>query len=446
MLKQNDLSQRFSEHLAQLQQHVRQILESHFLQSIWIYAGVSYRYFQDDLTAPFKINPHFNYFFPYAKAENSWLYLDGVNKPKIYFYAPQDYWHCAPTPPTEAFFSEAFDWVIFHDAQDIAKWIENPTVCLFIGEDEELAKSLGFGAINSQKALNILHFARSIKTEFEIEQLYQAQFPALKGHHAAKQAFLEGRSEREIHLAYLQASGQLESELPYGNIVALNAHAAILHYTELELFAPSSRHSFLIDAGATHLNYASDITRTYAADPQSEFAALIKAVDGFKHEIIQQMRVGVNYLQYHTQMHQWMAKLLHDFDFVRLSPEQIFEEGISRAFFPHGLGHLLGLQVHDVGGFMQNARGTQKRPPEAYPSLRCLRDLQPGMVLTIEPGFYFIEMLLAPWKSSHLGHTFNWQKIADFSVYGGIRSEDNIVIRPEGAENLTEKALITLNA
>lgn len=130
MLKQKDLSQRFSEHLAQLQQHVRQILESHFLQGIWIHAGVSYRYFQDDLTAPFKINPHFNYFFPYAKAENSWLYLDGVNKPKIYFYAPQDYWHCAPTPPTEAFFSEAFDWVIFHDAQDIAKWIENPTASL----------------------------------------------------------------------------------------------------------------------------------------------------------------------------------------------------------------------------------------------------------------------------------------------------------------------------
>ena len=55
-------------------------------------------------------------------------------------------------------------------------------------------------------------------------------------------------------------------------------------------------------------------------------------------------------------------------------------------------------------------------------------------------------MLLAAWKSSHLGHTFNWQKIADFSAYGGIRSEDNIVIRPEGAENLTEKALVTLNA
>ena len=67
MLKQNDLSQRFSEHLAQLQQHVRQILESHFLQGIWIHAGVSYRYFQDDLTAPFKINPHFNYFFRMLK-------------------------------------------------------------------------------------------------------------------------------------------------------------------------------------------------------------------------------------------------------------------------------------------------------------------------------------------------------------------------------------------
>ena len=132
--------------------------------------------------------------------------------------------------------------------------------------------------------------------------------------------------------------------------------------------------------------------------------------------------------------------MLHQFEFVKLPADQIFEEGISRTFFPHGLGHQLGLQVHDVAGFQQNHRGTRKAPPEIYPSLRCTRDLAEGMVLTIEPGVYFIEMLLNQWKNHPLTRFFNWQKIEEFKRYGGIRTEDNIVMRAAGAENLTVKA------
>lgn len=104
----------------------------------------------------------------------------------------------------------------------------------------------------------------------------------------------------------------------------------------------------------------------------------------------------------------------------------------------------MGIQVHDVGGFQQNARGSHKAPPEVYPSLRCTRELQENMVLTIEPGFYFIEMLLKPWKNSALSSAFNWQKIEAFKAFGGIRTEDNIVMRANGAENLTANAAATL--
>lgn len=435
----------FSQHLQRLQGIVANLLESTGLSGLWIYAGSAKPYFLDDLTVPFKINPHFNYFFPYPKAENSWLYLDGVNKPKIYFYAPQDYWHVQPAPPLEAFFSREFDWVLWQDEAEFAKWIDNPTACAFLGEDEARAKSLGFCHINPQKVLNVLHFARSIKSEFEIEAIYQAQFAALKGHQAAKAAFLAGKSEFEINLAFLQASQQSDLNVPYGNIVALNEHSAILHYTAMETNVPANRHSFLLDAGASFCGYASDLTRTFAADPDSEFAELVAKMTAYKHQIIENMRVGVNYLHYHTQMHQWIATMLHEFELVKLSPEQIFEEGISRTFFPHGLGHSLGIQVHDVAGFQQNARGTQKRPPAVYPSLRCTRDLQSGMVLTVEPGFYFIEMLLNDWKNSPLANAFNWQKIEALKPYGGIRTEDNIVMCEQGAENLTAKAKKALN-
>lgn len=434
------MQQQFSHHLARIQQQVQTALELCRLDGLWIYSGAAQRYFLDDQIAPFKVNPHFNYIFPDPNAEQSWLFLDGKSKPKIYYFAPQDYWHCTPQPPREAFFADQFDWHILTESQQIMSCLHNPQYCAFIGDNLALAQALGFREINPKKVLNVLHFARSIKSEFEIACIYQAQRIALKGHRAAKAAFFEGKSEFDINLAYLQATEQSDNNVPYGNIVALNQHSAILHYTKLATQPPAQRHSFLLDAGASYLGYAADITRSYAFEPKSEFSELVSRLDQLKLLIIDQLEVGFNYLGYHTQMHKWIARLLHEFDFVRLSPDDIFELGISRSFFPHGLGHLLGLQVHDVAGFQQNARGTHKAAPQDYPSLRCTRDLAEGMVLTIEPGLYFIEMLLEQWKNHPLAKQFNWQKIEQFKQFGGIRSEDNVVIRANGAENLTARA------
>ncbi len=197
----------------------------------------------------------------------------------------------------------------------------------------------------------------------------------------------------------MKATQQSDLNVPYGNIVAINQNGAVLHYTALDFDTHAKRHSFLIDAGTTVNGYASDLTRTYAFDSGSEFAELVAKMEQLKLQIIAELSIGVNYLHYHTRMQQMISQLLAEHQFIHLSAEQIFEQGISRTFFPHGLGHLLGIQVHDVGGFQQNARGSHKAPPEVYPSLRCTRELQENMVLTIEPGFYFIEMLLKPWKT-----------------------------------------------
>ncbi|QLB17615.1 Xaa-Pro dipeptidase [Mannheimia varigena] len=430
----------FSQHLSRLQNVVQDLLEKAFLDGLWIYSGKAKNLFLDDQTAPFKINPYFNYFFPYPQAENCWLFLDGKNKPTIYFYAPEDYWVSIPKVPTEAFFATEFEWVLLKSETEIAKFIQNPTACAFIGEDSLLANSLDFSQINPQKVLNRLNFERSIKSEFEIESIYQAQFSALKGHSAAKDAFFTGKSEFEINLEYLKATQQSDLNVPYGNIMAINQNGSILHYTALDFDAETKRHSFLIDAGTTINGYASDLTRTYAFDSSSEFAELVAKMEQFKLEIIADLSIGINYLHYHTRMQQLISQLLAEHQFIHLPAEQIFEEGMSRTFFPHGLGHFLGIQVHDVAGFQQNARGSHKAPPEVYPSLRCTRDLQENMVLTIEPGFYFIDMLLNSWKNSAHSSAFNWQKIEEFKRFGGIRTEDNIVMRATGAENLTAKA------
>ena len=260
---------------------------------------------------------------------------------------------------------------------------------------------------------------------------------AVAGHNAAKAAFFSGGSEFDIQLAYLAAVRQTENEVPYGNIIALNQNAAILHYTALERRVPKQRHSFLIDAGAEFNGYAADITRTYSYNSQDEFAALISAVNDVELELAGALKPGLKYGELHVKCHQRIAEILQRFDFVRMSADAIVETQISRTFFPHGLGHHLGLQVHDVGGFMADERGTHVAPPDSHPYLRCTRTIEASMVFTIEPGLYFIDSLLAELAATEHDKAINWQKVDAFRHFGGIRIEDNVIVHQDRNENMT---------
>ena len=121
-------------------------------------------------------------------------------------------------------------------------------------------------------------------------------------------------------------------------------------------------------------------------------------------------------------------------DLFKGPPEQAVAEGVTRAFCPHGLGHSLGLQVHDVAG-LRHPDGTPAPAPEQHPALRLTRTLRPGMVVTIEPGLYFINMLLAPLRNTDL--PINWRLVDQLFVCGGIRIEDNVAVTESGFANLT---------
>jgi Xaa-Pro dipeptidase len=114
--------------------------------------------------------------------------------------------------------------------------------------------------------------------------------------------------------------------------------------------------------------------------------------------------------------------------------------GISSTFFPHGLGHLIGLQVHDVAGFARDENGATIPQPEGHPYLRLTRTLEPGMVTTIEPGLYFIDMLLAELQAKPAAKDVNWAKVDAFRKYGGIRIEDDVVCTEGDPLNLTREA------
>ena len=293
---------------------------------------------------------------------------------------------------------------------------------------------------NPEPVIQYLEYQRSYKTPYEIALMRQAQRLAVRGHRAAEAAFRAGQSEFGIHMAYCTAVGQDANDLPYGNIIGLNEHAAVLHYMELQRVAPDPLRSFLIDAGASFHGYASDITRSYAYDTGSEFQAMIDAVDAAQQKMCAGVRSGVDYRQLHVDAHHTLMGILKDFGVITVSPEAAVATGVSAAFFPHGLGHPIGLQVHDVAGFAASDRGGRIERPAGHPYLRMTRVLEPGMVVTIEPGLYFIDLLLEEVKKN--GHTasVDWARVDAFRPYGGIRIEDEVLCTGGDADNLTRPA------
>lgn len=432
----NELDKLYPQHLAMLQQRVRNVLAREDLDALVIHSGQLKRQFLDDMDYPFKVSPHFKAWLPLVDTPNCWLIVNGDDKPKLLFYRPTDFWHKVDDLP-EAEWVELFAVQLLAKPDEAADWLpkERERVA-FIGESVELAQLLGFGQINPEPVLSYLHYHRAYKSDYEMACLRQASVLAVAGHTAAKQAFYAGASEFEIHLAYLHATGHNEDQVPYGNIVALNENAAILHYMHQQRKLPAKHRSFLIDAGASFRGYAADITRTYAFD-HGPFAELVGEMDRLQQRLISQLKPGLNYPDLHHSCHLEVAKLLSQFELVAGSPESMVEQRITSTFLPHGLGHFIGLQVHDVGGFMEDERGTHRPAPEQYPFLRLTRVLEARQVLTIEPGLYFIPSLLKSLAAAPQAKQINWDKVDAMRPFGGIRIEDNVIIHRDRNENLT---------
>jgi Xaa-Pro dipeptidase len=430
----------YKEHIAVLQARALEILQRNQLDALLIHSGELQATFLDDYSYAFKVNPQFKAWVPVIQVPNCWLWVDGVNAPKLWFYSPVDYWHSVELLPN-SFWTQDVQVHGLTKPDDIKKQLPaDLSRVAYIGYCQDRALSLGITAdhLNPQAVLDYLHYHRAYKTDYEVACMREAQKGAVSGHRAAQEAFLSGMSEFDISMAYLTATGHRETEVPYGNIVALNEHASVLHYTTLQHQPPAEMRSFLIDAGTEYNGYAADLTRTYAANADSDFAELVKDLNREQLALIDSIKPGVSYTDYHVQMHHRIARILKAHKLiVDISEEAMVEQDLTGPFLPHGLGHQLGLQVHDVGGFMQDENGTHLAAPSQYPYLRCTRIIQPGMVLTIEPGLYFIESLLARWRDGKFSKHFAWDKIEAMKPFGGIRIEDNIVIHDNRIENMT---------
>ena len=434
------LAELYPQHISELQTRTKEALSREGIDGLIIHSGQAKRMFLDDNNYPFKCNPQFKAWLPVIDNPNCWLIVNGSDKPKLIFYRPKDFWHKVPPEPND-FWVEQFDVVLLTQADAVEKHLPyDRSRFAYIGEYIEVAKALGFDLVNPDRVLNYLHYQRAYKTDYELICMRQANALAVAGHKAAAAAFSAGKSEFDINQAYLAAVRQSDNQVPYNNITALNENSAILHYMEQDVVAPEVSRSFLIDAGANFHGYAADITRTYCNENianSSHFAELIKGMDQVTLALADMLKPGVPYSDIHIAAHEHVAQLLHQFDIVNLSAQDIVAEQIVSTFFPHGIGHFLGLQVHDVAGHVADDRGTPNPPPPEHPFLRTTRMIEARQVFTIEPGLYFIDSLLADLKSTEKSKFINWDIVDSFRPFGGIRIEDNIIVHRDKNENMT---------
>jgi Xaa-Pro dipeptidase len=439
----SELASLYSQHITDLLARHRQLMIKNDLEHLVVPSGQPIRIFLDDMDYPFKSSFLFRTYLPLTELPYSYLIIGLTGKPTLVYFQPEDYWHTAPSNP-EGIWPEHFDIkIVSKQGQAQAFMPQDSDKVAFLGETTDIAEEMPKSQKNPEALLNAIYWQRAYKSDYEIECLKIANEKAAFAHKAAENAFNAGKSEQQIHLAYVEATGMLEHQMPYSNIVALNDHTAILHYTDCEAKPPKQIKSFLIDAGVSFNGYHSDITRTYAKD-QGEFSDLIQAMDEMQQSCINSIKTGQKYLDLHITAHHQIAEIIQRFGLVNMTPESMVESGISAAFFPHGLGHLIGLQVHDIGGQFLDDTGKENPPPASHPFLRSTRNMEVGMAFTIEPGLYFINMLLKQQRQGDNNKAFNWDKIESFMPYGGIRIEDDIVIQENGVLNLTRDAFAKL--
>lgn len=431
----------FKSHIDQKIGQLDEVLQKHQFDTAIIPSGIPKPVYWDDNYYPFKANFHFSLFVPVGPLPHSYLVYQSGEKPTLIFYQPADYWHVVPTDP-DPIWADQFKIIFTTNPGDWLGYMPKDLgSAAWIGEPQEVMPAeLPIENINHAPLVHELHYYRAIKNDYEINRLARANQLAAQGHLAARDKFLAGGSELDIHLAYLAASRHTEQELPYGNIVALGPHNAILHYTELEKVAPEAQYraSFLIDAGAVSNHYCADITRTWSTD--DEFINMIGDFDLLEQEIVAEVKPGVDYVELHKVAHQKIAGFMASHDLLTVTAEQAYEEGVTSTFFPHGLGHLLGLQVHDIGGHQKDITGAVQPPPEEHPYLRLTRTLEPGYCVTIEPGMYFIDLLMDKLKATPAGNCVNWTRVGHLKHFGGIRIEDDVVVTEYGHENLSRQA------
>jgi Xaa-Pro dipeptidase len=395
-----------------------------------------------------------DYEFAFRQESNIW-YVTGVNEPdcatlldidakEFHLFVPKRdaqyaVWH-GYVKSLEQYRKEyAPDHI--HYVDDLEQVIKecNPSsvFCQNIDDANLIKEMVPSTATDHEALVDALTDARVIKTPAELDCMRRASEINSKAYEAVIRQWKPGMFEYEAKALFTQV--QLAHGLQqdaYNGIYASGPNAAILHYVS-NTSQTKDGDLFLIDAGFEYLGYASDFSRTFPVNGRfsPDQAAVYDAVLEAQNQVINAIRPGFKMEDLHMMAARIMMQGLLDMGVVKGALDDLMEANIFALFFPHGLGHFLGLDTHDVGGYPKGVERID-RPGIFY--LRARRELEAGMVVTIEPGIYFVPAVLEPaLQDSDKKQFLNADKVTSLLSFGGVRIEDDIVVTENGHENLT---------
>lgn len=283
------------------------------------------------------------------------------------------------------------------------------------------------------------------KDELELTALRSAAAATKAGFDWVYNTVSAGMTEREIQVgieAEFFRAGAVRTAYP--SIVASGPNGAFLHYFygQDDSLNPATRavlqgELLLIDAGGEFSGYASDVTRTMVvgAEPSDVQAFLWQVVLSAQELAIDRCRPGQEWREIHMDSARVIGSGLMELGLLRGEVDQLVSSGAVALFYPHGLGHLIGLTVHDAGGY-PSGRERSSHPQSRY--LRTDRPLEAGMITSVEPGVYFIDALLGdPALREQFSEEVVWQEVDSLRGFGGIRIEDDIHVTNDEPEVLS---------
>ncbi len=397
-------------------------------------------------------------------AHPEFQYLSGVAEPgAALIYDAKDGWTLfAPSlsvddlvwmsaPPSPDALAESTGVERSVDRSELGGWLESrrgQSLALLGSRDiESRAAEYGVDSWSSLEAVvdeastdrlgRALAELRRAKDDDELDRIRRAVDAAVAGHLAAQRVARHGLSERalqiEMEAEFFRQGG---ARTAYGSIVGSGPNSAILHGTPGERVM-SDGELVLIDAGAEVEGYASDVTRTFpvSAGFSGIQRELYEVTLAAQREAIAAAAPGVEYKSLHLRASETIAQGLVDFGVLRGPVDDLVAADAHALFFPHGLGHMLGLSTHDCAGYLEG-RVPEDRFGLAY--LRADLPLAPGYVVTIEPGIYVVPALLTdPARRERYAEMVNWDLVDGMLDFGGIRIEDDIVVTTDGCEVLS---------
>lgn len=347
-------------------------------------------------------------------------------------------WSGLPLQPKEAM--EKYDIDACHTTDNVNSYLTSPktphtTVYAIPNQVSDHVTFLSFDHTNMDVLKTAIETCRVVKDSFEIGLIRHANAISSHAHTEVMKMVKEARNERELMGTFVGACiSNGGREQAYGCICASGTSAATLHYVHNDL-SLSNKYNLLIDAGCEYECYCSDITRTYPLRGSftKESRQIYGIVDDMQSQCMKMLKAGVLWEDVHARAHEVAIDGLRRLGILTGNKKEIFDSRVSTVFFPHGLGHYLGMDTHDCGG-----NADYEDPDPMFRYLRVRGKLPAGAVVTNEPGVYFCRFIVEPaLKDEKFARFIDKDVLEKYWDVGGVRIEDDIWIKEDGHENLT---------